>query len=737
MHNRWELKREGLVCGLLLLAVALVYGQTFSHDFVLIDDGGFVYDNPHVLAGLTIEGFRWALTSGTYGEWTPLASLSHMLDCQLWGPSPGPQHALNVLLHAASTVVLFLSLLRMTGGFWPSAWVAAVFAVHPLHVESVAWISERRDVLSGFFFMLVLWTYARYVESPSAARYGAVAGLFALGLISKPIVVTTPLVLLLLDYWPLGRFAGGAAAARRLVREKLPLFFLSAVTCWIILLTHASRQVGAQIVPRPLPTRLVDALAGYGNYLLTSFYPARLAPYYLYSADGPSSLSVAIGLVALVLTAIACFRLRRTSPYIPVGCLWFLGMLVPVIGVLQNGNIAHADRYTYLSQIGLVIAIAWPVANARWWSHAPSDRAGRRWILAAVAWTPVLLLSIVAYRQASHWRDDESLWTHAIASDPTNLFPRFNRGRACLRAGRPTLAIRELREATAIRSIDVHLMSQTQSLLGRALTDQGKLDEGLLHYQLAIDLDPTSDIAHGNLARALDTVGKHSQAIVEWREAIRWIPLGPARSVPQAIASLTSAAHAALAASLLAGGNADEAISECELVLKDRPNQVEVVALLGNALVAAGRAAEAIPRFQQVLSIEPSNADVHVRLASALCDGGHVADALPHLDQAIRLEGNPTAIRQAAWLRATSPEAGVRDGVKAVELANRLVLSADSDPRSFDTLGAALAEAGDFEGAVTAAARAHDQALSAGDAPLAQSTRERLDLYGRHLPYRE
>jgi tetratricopeptide (TPR) repeat protein len=737
LRERWQLKREHLVCGLLLLAVAVVYGQTLHHDFVLTDDGEFIYENPKVLAGLTVDGFRWAMTSGTYGEWTPLATLSHMLDCQLWGPSPGLQHAINVLLHAASSVILFLALLRMTGAFWPSAWVAAVFAVHPLHVESVAWISERRDVLSGFFFMLVLWTYARYAEAPSSTRYLAVAGLFALGLLSKPIIVTTPAVLLLLDDWPLGRFAGGTAAVGRLVREKLPLFLMSAATCWIVLLTHASQQAHSLLVRRALPTRLVDGLGAYGNYLLTSIYPTRLAPYYPNTLEGPSSTLVALGLVALVLAAVACFRLRRSAPYIPIGCLWFLGMLVPVIGVVQIGNISYADRYTYLSQIGLAIAVAWGVANAKWWSHALPKTGGRRSVLMAAAWAPVVLLSIAAFRQASHWHDDESLWTHAISSDPNNLLPRFNLGRTYLGAGKFALAIRELREATAIRSIDVHMMSETQALLGRALTDQGKLDEGLLHYQLAVDIEPTSDIARGNLARALDSVGKHGQAIDEWREAIRLIPLGPARSTPEAIDGLTSAAHAALAASLLADGNAPEAIDECERVLRERPRRVEVITLLGNALVAAGRADEAIPRFEQALWIEPLNADVHMRLASVLCDRGRPADALTHLDQAIELEGNPAAMRQAAWLRATSAEPGVRDGAKAVALANRLIMLNDSDPHAFDTLGAALAETGDFAGAATAAAKAHDLALSAGDASLAESIRERIDLYRRQVRYRE
>ena len=509
LRHRWQWKREHLVCGLLLLAVAVVYGQTLRHDFVLLDDGVFVYENPQVLAGLTAGGLRWAMTSGTYGEWTPLASLSHMLDCQLWGPSPGPQHAVNVLLHAASSVILFLALMRMTRDFWPSAWVAAVFAVHPLHVESVAWVAERRDVLSGLFFMLVLWAYARYVELPSPARYLAVAGFFALGLMSKPIVVTTPLVLLLLDYWPLGRFAEGAAAARRLVWEKLPLLLMSAATCWIVLVTHGSRQVEARYVRRAVSTRLLDAIGAYGDYLVSSFWPTGLYPFYPNASGGPPPVSVAIGLIAFLLTAIAWFRLRRTSPYLAIGSFWFFGMLVPVIGLLQLGDASHADRYTYLGQIGLVIAVAWGIGNGKWWPDLLPKLAGRRWVLLAAAWAPVLVLLVLGFRQTSFWRNDESLWSHAISCDTDNLLPRFELCRAHLRAGKTPLAIRELREAAKIRSYDVLMMSETQTLLGRALTEQGKPDEGLLHYQLAVDIDPTNDIACGNLARALDSAGKH------------------------------------------------------------------------------------------------------------------------------------------------------------------------------------------------------------------------------------
>ena len=415
------------VCGFLMLAVGLVFGQRVRHGFIEFDDSVFVYENPYITPGFTLSGLWWALTDGPYGEWGPLAVLSHMMDCQLYGLNPAGHYLTNVLLHAASSVLLFLVLLRMTGDLWPSAWVAAVFAIHPLHVESVAWLAERRDVLSGLFFMLTLGAYARYAERPSPSRYLAVAGCLALGLMAKPILVTVPLVLLLLDYWPLDRFrsAGGTnshaasgswlrrlSVGWRLVVEKIPLLALAAVSCGITLSTHATMQREAFFEPLPLATRLANALVSYAAYLSQSFYPVNLALFYPHlGARLPIASVIGSFLLLATITLVAIYGWRRW-PYLSVGWLWFLGMLVPVSGVVGAFPYARADRYTYLSQIGLSIALAWPVWRVYQSRQSFQAASWRQWLLAVVSAAAVLLLAATAWRQTSCWCSDRGdlLW---------------------------------------------------------------------------------------------------------------------------------------------------------------------------------------------------------------------------------------------------------------------------------------------------------------------------------------
>ncbi len=413
------------ICGFLLLAVGLVFGQRVGHDFIEFDDSVFVYENPYITPGFTFPGLWWALTDGPYGEWGPLAALSHMLDCQLYGLNPAGHYLTNLLLHGAASVLLFLVLLRMSGDLWPSAWVAAVFAIHPLHVESVAWIAERRDVLSGLFFMLVLGTYTLYAECPSRWRYLAVIACFGLGLMAKPILVTVPFVLLLLDYWPLDRFRGArdtissaASSSRlarlpvslRLVMEKIPLLALAAVSCAITLSTHATMGGATFFEPLPLMTRMANALVSYAVYVRQSFYPIHLAPFYPHlGARLPIAWVIASLLLLVALTLVAAYSWRR-RPYLIVGWLWFLGMLAPVIGLVGTFPYARADRYTYLSQIGLSIALAWGVWDVYQSRQSLRPVQWRRWLLAVASAATVIALAIVAWQQSSYWRDTETLW---------------------------------------------------------------------------------------------------------------------------------------------------------------------------------------------------------------------------------------------------------------------------------------------------------------------------------------
>ena len=354
-----------LVCLGLVAVTWAVFGQTLAHDFVNFDDHVYVYENPLVIRGLSTEGIIGAFTHTHARNWHPLTTLSHMLDCQLYGLNAGGHHLTNVILHTISVLLLFLVLKQMTGGLWQSAFVAALFAIHPLHVESVAWIAERKDVLSAVFFMLTLAAYARYARAPSPARYLLVALLFAFGLMSKPMLVTLPFVLLLLDYWPLGRLGGQKSEVgsrlRRLITEKIPLFALSALSCVATLLTQ--RQGPNAIDQLPFLWRLNNTFVSYVTYIWQMLWPVRLAVFYPHPNDRLPLVEVTVAIAFLVGVSLLVIYLRRTKPYLVTGWFWYLGMLVPVIGLVQVGEQAHADRYTYLPQIGLYIMIAWAVGD--------------------------------------------------------------------------------------------------------------------------------------------------------------------------------------------------------------------------------------------------------------------------------------------------------------------------------------------------------------------------------------
>jgi tetratricopeptide (TPR) repeat protein len=728
------------ICGCLLLAVGLVFGQTVRHEFIPHDDNSFVYENPHATTGLTLPGLWWALTDGTFGEWTPLSSLSHMLDCQLYGVNPAGHHLTNVLLHAASSVLLFLALLRMTRELWPTAWVAAVFAIHPLHVESVAWVAERRDVLSGLFFMLTLGAYALYAERPSLARYLAVAGCLALGLMSKPIIVTTPFVLLLLDYWPLGRFrpatdvrpqAGSSwwfdrwPIGWRLLAEKVPLLALSATSCAITLSTHAS--IGHNPADRlPLATRLANAVVSYAAYLGQSLFPIRLAHLYPHLGNRLPMAWAVEALVLLVAITAACAYCWRSRPYLLVGWLWFLGMLVPVIGLVVAVLESRADRYTYLSQIGLSIAVAWSGWSIYRSRQARRPMLWRRWTLAIVSGGAVLVLATLAWRQASYWRNSETLWTQTLASTGQNFFASYSLGYTYASQGKNEEAIPHLRDALASPSITRFLTADCHDFLAAILAKQGQTDEALAQLEQAIRVFPESATFHSRLAVELKRQGKFDRAIDEWRQVVRLNPNSPQPRV-------------GLANTMLANGETARAIHECREVLKDEPDTIEAIFVLATALAAEGKAEEAIPALQRALQIDPQSAPVHFRLGLALNDQGDSKQALVHLNEAVRLKPDDVpALWQTAWILATNPDASIRNGAEGVELATRAIrLSGGREPRAFDALAAALAESKNFSAAVEVAEQASAAALVRGDSKLIESLAERARLYRQSLPYRQ
>src|SRR2546428_2264915 len=430
------------VCGVIVLLIGIVFGQTLSYDFVNYDDKTYIYGNPLVSSGLSLHGLLRAFVDTQTNNWHPLTLVSHMIDCQLYDLKPGGHHFTNVFLHTIAAVLLFLWLRNIagkgqSGPDWSSAFVTALFAIHPLRVESVAWIAERKDVLSAVFFFLTLGAYVRYARAPSFGRYLTMSTLFTCGLMSKPMLVTTPVVLLLLDYWPLNRGPAFAKATTRqaevrgqkfnaeiwwnLIVEKLPLFGLSLASSIVALAFQV--QSPASVVQLPFGCRLQNALVTYVTYIWQMFRPANLAVFYPHPDDRLALWQVTLAAALLLAMTWVAVALRRGRPYLLVGWLWYLIMLLPVIGIAEVGLQGHADRYTYLPQIGLYIALTWLAADvARGLPH-------RKEILAIVGGGIVIILSACAWKQTTYWRDSETLWTRAPAgtthkeTPPTNIGP--------------------------------------------------------------------------------------------------------------------------------------------------------------------------------------------------------------------------------------------------------------------------------------------------------------------------
>jgi tetratricopeptide (TPR) repeat protein len=642
------------VCGLLLLAVIVVFGQTASHGFVNFDDGTYVHENRHVLVGLTGEGITWAFTAFHADNWHPLTWLSHMLDCQLYNLEPGGHHLTNVLLHAVAAVLLFLVLRRMTGALWPSAWVAAVFAIHPLRVESVAWVAERKDVLSGLFFMLTVWLYARYADRPASwGRYMLVMASFALGLMAKPMLVTLPLVLLLLDYWPLGRFSqrrvGGAGksssdgalrepaqntderfqgsdsvrnppvslrfAARTLqvlVVEKIPLFVLAAASCVVTL--SAQRGAISSLERLPIPWRVAQAAVAYAAYIGKMLFPAGLAVLYPLPKGPPPAWEVVAAVTMLLAISAAVFVARKKCPYLLFGWLWYLGTLLPVIGLVQVGSQAMADRYTYLTQIGLYAAIAWGAM------HLAGSRPDRRWAFAAVATLLVTGLMACAWQQASCWRDSETLWTHTLACTSQNSTAHTNLGLALVHREQVDEAMAHFRMALEIEPDFV----QAHNNLGKTLAGRGQVDEAITHYRQALEINPDEVKVHVNLGDALAGRGQVDEAMAHYRKALEIKPDD-------------AEAHNSLGNALARRGQVDEAMAHYRKALEIKPDFELAHNAFGVALAGRGQVDEAIAHYRKALEIKPGFADAHNNLGNALVGRGQVEEAIAHYRKALEI----------------------------------------------------------------------------------------------------
>ncbi len=515
------------ICALLVGLTWAVFGQTLTHEFVNYDDGTYVYANPVVRNGISLHGIGWAFTHVHSQNWHPLTTISHMLDCRMFGLSAGGHHFVNVLLHSAVVLLLFLVLRQMTGALWRSGFVAAIFAIHPLHVESVAWIAERKDVLSALFFMLTLMAYVRFVGERSLGRYLTVSILFALGLMSKPMLVTTPFVLLLLDYWPLARSQrsgvgdqrSGMQSARvdarslfNLVAEKIPLFLLSAASCVATIL--AQRQATGSANELPLGWRMENALVTYVTYIRQMLWPVKLSVFYPHPENNLPIWQITLAGALLAGVTLIALILRKRCPYIFTGWFWYLIMLFPVIGIFQVGLQGHADRYTYLPQIGLYVAITWAIADLA------ARRRNRGAVLTCAGAAAIVLLSLVAWKQTSYWKNSETLWRHALAVSSSNDVAQAGLGGVLLGRGKIDEAIGNFQEALRIRpgNAEVHRS------LAEALMQKGNAVEAISHWEKAVELQPEDVTARDSLGAALAQQGHLNQALVQWRESLKYVP---------------------------------------------------------------------------------------------------------------------------------------------------------------------------------------------------------------------
>jgi tetratricopeptide (TPR) repeat protein len=500
------------VCICLAALTWAVFGQTFRYDFVNYDDPRYVYQNTKITSGLNIAGIAWAFTHIHAENWHPLTTITHMLDCQLYKLKAGRHHVSNVLLHTVAVVLLFVVLQQMTGALWRSAFVATVFAIHPLHVESVAWVAERKDVLSGVFFMLTLLAYVHYARAPSTWRYLMVAFVFALGLMSKPMLVTLPFVLLLLDYWPLNRIRGErSGVGRQLLRlflEKIPLIALSAVSGVVTFL--AQRGALGWTEQLPMFARINNAMVAYVVYVRQMFWPANLAVFYPHPENRLPPWEIMLALTVLIGITVAAIILRKNAPYFITGWLWYLGMLVPVIGLVQVGWQGRADRYTYLPQIGLYIAATWGVADlTALYRH-------QRSILSTAAILVISALSLCAWVQTSYWRDSETLFRHALAVTVNNDVAENNLGIVFLGQGKVDDAISLLQAAVDLRPDN----SPAHENLAKALLQKGQVTDALIHYRKLLELQPDNIEVHNIVGTVLTQQGRVGEGVEEWQKVL-------------------------------------------------------------------------------------------------------------------------------------------------------------------------------------------------------------------------
>lgn len=782
------------ICLILTLAIIAVYGQVRSHEFVNYDDEIYITNNWRIKSGINDDSLSWAFTSGYAGNWHPLTWLSHMLDWQLFGPNPTGHHFVNLFLHIANTLLLFIIFAQMTAAIWPSAFIAAAFALHPLHVESVAWAAERKDVLSTLFWMLTMFAYVRYIKIKSKNWYLLAMAFFALGLMAKPMLVTLPFILLLLDYWPLQRFQIGQTpklstdknsdrqSLQKLIIEKVPFLLLAVSSCIVTFIVQQKAGAVASTEKLDITVRVANAVTSYGTYITKMIWPTRLAMFYPHPGSNISMAKAAISAAILIALSIYIIRLAKTHKYLLVGWLWYLGTLIPVIGIVQVGNQALADRYSYIPLTGLFIIIAWGALDIF------SKFNYKKNILAALAAIVLIASTICTYIQTSYWQSSITLFEHALEVTENNYIAHF-----CISAplhdmdrseeanahtaeslrinpnyiealnGMGVGLIGEDKYEQAItylaRSIQLNpTRPESYVNMGISLLELGRIDEAIANYKKALEIEKNIPVIYDNLGFALALKGNFEQAVICFNKAIALDPafVGAHKNLGATFAQMGNLdkalqhystalqlnpnfpeAHNGLSMVFLRLGNIEKAIEHLEKTLQLNPYFVDGHSNLGVLLVQVGQIERAIPHYIQALQINPKFATAYYNLGYALSLQGKTTDAIPYYKKALELEPNmPRALNDLAWLLATNNNPAIRNPKEAIQLAKKSCeLTNNQQPANLVILAAAYAADSNFKDAIATAQKALELAKLSNKKDLINKLQTHLELYKAGKPY--
>ncbi len=764
-----QVSRNGVItiCFLLLAGTLALFWPVQHFPFIGYDDPDYVANNPHVLAGLKWNSIVWAfgnLTSG-FTYWHPISWLSHMTDAQLFGGDAGKHHLMNVLYHSADVILVFLLLRKMTGSTWRSAAIAAIFAWHPLQVESVAWVTERKNLLSTLFLLLTIWTYARYIEKTKGSELpGALGGaskhlraqmgnrhywipivLFGVGLMSKPMLVTVPVVLLLLDFWPFNRLTN-LKSLPALIAEKIPFAVLSAISAAITVLAH--KEFDSLSTGISLRLRIANALLSYVRYLKKFLWPNDLGVVYPFPSEWPISRLLVCIVVLGALTAFA-FSIARRRPYVLFGWLWFLITLLPVIGIVQAGSQAMADRFMYVPIIGLLTAAMWGVADVL-------RTAQLEKMLAPALACVVLVPSFFASRhQVHYWANSIVLFERAIEVEPINQIGHYNLGYALMMKGNipeakthfqkaieissryndarnnlAAIALREGNPEEAIKQYQAILSTQPRHPLahynwGIILQQQNKDSEALGHFQAAIENDPNNAEAHNALGNLLARNGKADEGAEHVLKAVQLNP-----KLPQAQVNAGQV--------MMQRRKLPEAMNHFNEALKINPELAEAHFGLGDALAMTGQLDKALPHFAEVVRIQPNAVQGYLPLGMALQQTGNTDSAVRAYREGLRVKADfLPIIMRLGWLCCTHPDPKIRDGAEALKLGTQAVeLTREQNAEALDLLAAAYAEAGKYAEAATTAQKAISLANTSGQQAQATQIEARLQLYKQERSFR-